>query len=144
MRDVTKMKDIYERIHFLNIKICKNVRALVISVYAPVLDFEEFALNQFYEELEDTLLKQTEYNDFIIGDWNSVVGANQYVIENVDNHGVERRNSNGKRLVDFCVKSNLKVANTFFPKTKNSSGLGTVLVESTNLSNNRGKFDHNL
>ena len=38
--------------------------------------------------------------------------------------GLGVRNENGDRLLEFCMKNNMKIANTFFNKKKRKNGLG--------------------
>ena len=89
-----------------------------IQVYAPTSNAEEAEDEQFYEDLHD-LLELTPKKDvlLIIGDWNAKIGSQ-------DTSGVTGefrlgvRNEAGQRLIEFCPKNTLVIANTFFQQHK--------------------------
>ena len=51
----------------------------IIQVYAPTTDYDDEAVEAFYEELENTI-KETPKKDFLIiqGDWNAKIGTDAY------------------------------------------------------------------
>ena len=54
---------------------------------------------------------------FIIGDWNAKVGS-QETPGVTDKLGIGVRNEAGQRLIEFCQKNTLLLANTLFQKHK--------------------------
>ena len=88
----------------------------VIQVYAPTSNAEE--AEQFYEDLQD-LLELTPKKDvlFIIGDWNAKIGS-QETPGITGKFGLGVQNEAGQRLIEFCQKNALVIANTFFQQNK--------------------------
>ena len=84
----------------------------VIQVYAPTSNAEEAEVEQFYEDLKD-VLELTPKNDilFIIGDWNAKVGS-QETPGVTGKFGLEIWNEAGQRLIEFCQKNAMVIANT--------------------------------
>ena len=94
----------------------KPFNITVIQVYVPTSNAEE--AEQFYEELQD-LLELTPKKDllFIIGDWNEKVGS-QETPGVTGKFGLGVQNEAGQRLIEFCQKNALIIANTLFQKHK--------------------------
>ena len=86
----------------------------VIQVYALTSNAEEAEVERFYEDLQD-LLELTPRTDvlFIIGDWNAKVGS-QEIPEVTGKFGLGIQNEAGQRLIEFCQKNTLVIANTLF------------------------------
>ena len=86
----------------------------VIQVYATISNTEEAELEQFYEDLQD-LLEPTPKKDvlFLTGDWNAKVGS-QETPGVTGKFGLGIRNEAGQRLIEFCQKNALVIANTLF------------------------------
>ena len=93
----------------------------VIQVYAPTSNAE---VEQFYEDLQD-LLELTTKKDvlFIIGDWNAKVGS-QETSGVTDKFGLGIRNEAEQRLIEFCQKNALLIANTLSNDTREDSTRG--------------------
>ena len=93
-----------------------NIR--VIQVYAPTSNAEEAEVERFYEDLQD-LLELTLKKDilFIIGDWNAKVGS-QETPGVTGKFGLRIRNEAGQRLMEFCQKNALVIANTLSQQHK--------------------------
>ena len=84
----------------------------VIQVYATIRNAEEAEVEQLYEDLQD-LLELTRKKDvlFIIGDWTAKVGSQETPgVTGKFDLGVQ--NEAGQRLIEFCQKNALVVANT--------------------------------
>ena len=96
----------------------KSFNIKVIQVYAPTSNAKEAEVERFYEDLQD-ILELTPPKDvlFIIGDWNAKV-------ESQETPGVsgkfvlEVQNEAGQRLIEFCQKKALVIANTLFQQHK--------------------------
>ena len=90
----------------------------VIQVYALTSNAEEAEVEWFYEDLQD-LLEPTPPKDvlFIIGDWNAKVGS-QEILGVTGKFGLGVQNEAGQRLIEFCQKNTLVIANTLFQQHK--------------------------
>ena len=93
-----------------------NIR--VIQVYDPTSNAEEAEVEWFYEDLQD-LLERTpkKYVLLIIEDWNAKVGS-QETPGVTDKFGLGMQNEAGQRLIEFCQKNALVLANTLFQQHK--------------------------
>lgn len=113
---ILEIKGISERISVLKLKIQKNVNLNIIQVYAPILGSENSEIEKFYEQLEATIVKEREYYNIVMGDWNSKLGHGVEIEGIMGPYGIGVRNENGERLIEFAGRQNLKIANTFFNK----------------------------
>ncbi|XP_030765278.1 craniofacial development protein 2-like [Sitophilus oryzae] len=86
----------------------------IIQVYAPTNDKSDAEVEDFYSTLEEAmkLTKKGEIN-MVMGDFNAKIGSGR---ENdvVGEYGLGTRNARGDKLIQFCVESNLFIANTCF------------------------------
>ena len=91
----------------------KPFNITVIRVYVPTGNTEE-AVEQFYEDPQD-LLELTPKIDilFITGDWNAKVGS-QETPGVTGKFGLGVQHQVGQRLIEFCQKNALVIANTHF------------------------------
>jgi len=96
----------------------KPFNITVIQVYAPTSNTEEAEVKRFYEDLQD-LLELTPKKEvlFIIGDWNEKVGS-QETPGVTGKFGLGIQNEVGQRLIEFCQKNALVIANTLFKQHK--------------------------
>ena len=93
----------------------KPFNITVIQVYALTSNAEEAEVEWFYEDLLELTPKKDGL--FIIGDWNAKVGSQEtpgvtgkFVL------GIQ--NEAGQRLIEFCQKNALVIANTLFQQHK--------------------------
>ena len=88
----------------------------VIPNAAP--DTEEAEVEWFYEDLQD-LLELTPRKDvlFIIRDWNAKVGS-QEIPGSTGKFGLGVQNEAEQRLIAFCQKNALVIANILFQQHK--------------------------
>ena len=91
----------------------KPCNIMVIQAYAPTSNAEKAEFKWFYEDLQD-LLELTPKKDvlFIIGDWNAK-GRSQETPAVTGKFGLGVHNKAGQRLIEFCQKNSLVIANTF-------------------------------
>ena len=90
----------------------------VNQVYAPTSNAEEAEVERFCEDLQDLLYLTTEKDIlFIIGDWNTKVGS-QGITGVTGKFGLGVQNEAGQRLIEFCQKNSLIIANTLFQQHK--------------------------
>ena len=96
----------------------KPFNIMVIQVYAPTSNTEEAEIEWFYEDLQD-LLELTPKKDvlFITGYWNAKVGS-QETPGGTGKFGLRIQNEAGQRLIEFCQKNALVIANTLFQQHK--------------------------
>ena len=96
----------------------KPFNITVIQVYAPTSNAEEAEVEWFSEDLQD-LLELTPQKDvlFITEDWNAKVGS-QEIPGIKGKFGCEVQNEAGQRIIEFCQKNTLVIANTFFQQHK--------------------------
>ena len=107
-------KDRMISVHFQG----KPFNITVIQIYALTTNAEEAEIEQFYEDLQD-LLELTPKIDvlFIIGDWNAKVGSQETPgVTGKFCLGVQ--NEGGQRIIEFCQKNALVIANTLFQQHK--------------------------
>ena len=83
----------------------------VIQVYAPTSNVEEAEVEWFYEDLDLPELTPIKDVLFIIRDWNAKVGS-QEIPEVTSKLGLREQNEAGQRLIEFCQKNTLIIANT--------------------------------
>ncbi|XP_047485879.1 uncharacterized protein LOC125036961 [Penaeus chinensis] len=120
----------------------------LISVYAPTLMASSDTKDEFYENLCATLLKVPPKDHVILlGDFNARVGSDYEAWPScLGKLNVGKVNENGQRLLEFCTRLNLCVANSFFqtkpqnkvswrhPRSKHWHQLDLVLVRRSNLN----------
>ena len=85
---------------------------------SPTSNAEEAEVEQFHKDLKG-LLELTPQKDvlFIIGDWNAKLGSHE--IPRVrGKFGLGVQNEAGQRLIEFCQKNALVIANTLFKQHK--------------------------
>ena len=92
----------------------KPFNIMVIKVYAPTSNAEEAEVERFYEDLQDFLeLAPKKDVLFIIGDWNAKEGS-QETPGVTGKFGLGVQNEARQRLIEFCQKNALVIANTLF------------------------------
>ena len=96
----------------------KPFNITVIQVYALTSNAEEAEVEWFYEDLQDLLELTLPKNVlFIIGDWNAKVGS-QETPGVTGKFGLGVQNEAGQRLIEFCQKNALFIANILFQQHK--------------------------
>ena len=96
----------------------KPLNIIVIQVYVPTSNAEEAEVEWSSDDLQD-LLELTPKKDvlFIIGDWNEKVG-NQEIPGVTSKFCLGVQNEAGQRLIEFCHKNAVVIANTIFQQHK--------------------------
>ena len=99
---------------------------MIFSVYAPVEDSKDDVKNDFYDLLDMQLRTTSHYSRCILlGDFNARIGQDrQFIWKTVRGRWNIRDdlNNNGERLLDFCLRHNLIVANTLIRKSNSKVG----------------------
>ena len=80
---------------------------------------EEAEVEWFYEDLQE-LLELTPEKDvlFIIGDWNAKLGSQEIPRVSMGKFDLGVQSEAGQRLIEFCQKNALVIANTLFQQHK--------------------------
>lgn len=88
----------------------------VIAVYAPTLNSDDQAKDDFYDALEQTLRNVPSRDMLIVaGDWNARLGsADDTTRHIIGKHTIGDRCANGDRLLNFASANQLVVASTRF------------------------------
>ena len=96
----------------------KPFNITVIQVYAPTSNAEEAEVERFCEDLQDPL-ELTPPKDvlFIVEEWNAKVGS-QETPGVTGKFGLGIQNEAWKRLIEFCQKNAVVIANTLFQQYK--------------------------
>lgn len=86
----------------------------IIIVYGPNDDLNEAEKDKLWDELQ-LILDEAKGKIYIAGDFSGGVGNNNKGTEETSGtFGEKTANSNGGRLIDFCLMNNLIIANTRF------------------------------
>jgi hypothetical protein len=91
----------------------KQTDTALLQVYMPTTEYEDEAVEEVYEEIEELIKHVKGDENLILGDWNAIVGEGKDG-RITGNYGLGKRNKRGERLVEFCDKHKLVVANTLF------------------------------
>ena len=88
----------------------------MIQIYAPTADSTEEDIEDFYQQLEDTMANTGKKDvKVIIGDWNAKIGKDNEGWETaMGEHGYGVQNERGERLLEFALKHQLFISNTRF------------------------------
>jgi exonuclease III len=91
---------------------------VVMQVYMPTSDYDDEDIEEMYNKIEEVMgRKKGNINLVIMGDWNAVVGEGEDH-EVVGKFGLGKRNERGNKLVDFAVRNQLVITNTWFQHDK--------------------------
>jgi len=91
----------------------------VINAYAPTTDHSDEEIEEFYEQLDNTIAEVPKKDILVItGDWNAKVGPDSYNNwkGTVGRFGLGDTNDRGLRLLEFAKKHRLTLANTLHPQ----------------------------
>ena len=102
----------------LEVNIKPNGRDIKLLIaYGPNEDANKEEKDIFENDLQLAAEKLKNRQELmVLGDLNARVGNNVETSSGaVGKEGETTTSPNGKRLIDFCLKNNMKVANTFFP-----------------------------
>jgi endonuclease/exonuclease/phosphatase family metal-dependent hydrolase len=90
----------------------------IVQVYMPTSAHDEQDVEDMYEEIE-SIMGQVKGNECLVvmGDWNAIVGEGREGTE-VGQFGLGTRNERGEKLVEFCRRRQLMIANTWYQKEK--------------------------
>ena len=87
----------------------------VIQAYAPTSASSDEEIQQFYEQLQQTIDGIHKRDILIVtGDFNAKVGARSTNKHVMGNYGLGDQNERGEMLVDFCQENQFSIINTQF------------------------------
>ncbi|VDP27427.1 unnamed protein product [Schistosoma mattheei] len=77
----------------------------IIQCYAPTNDYNEDAIDRFYNKLRSNIEKcSTKDLTILMGDSNAKVGTDNTGYEDMmGRHGLGERNENGERFANLCT-----------------------------------------
>jgi hypothetical protein len=106
-------KVVNDRIMYIRVE-AHPVNITCVQVYAPTTSVESEDIEEFYRNLQ-SVLNEIPRKDVLIlmEDWNSKIGKGEET-ETVGKYGLENRNEEGGRLLEFCGENALFLANTYF------------------------------
>jgi len=109
-----------ERIISCNLKLKRNLTLMIILVYAPTTDYDEDAVEEFYETLEDAMTGAKKGYTIVMGDLNAKIGLKEKTEHSTTTgqFGIGERNARGERLLQFTETNKLTIGNTLFKKGK--------------------------
>lgn len=107
---------ITERLMTLRYPIMDNTFINFICAYAPTLKDSTEAKEQFYQQLEEVLIKIPKNERIVLlGDFNARVGKQADLWPGViGKHGIGNVNNNGELLLSKCTEHDLTITNTCF------------------------------
>ena len=136
---------ISERLLEVNVQF-ENKNVKIIVAYGPNEDAAKEEKDNFYQQFQ-TIIDSTKpkQDTLILGDLNARVG-NKYknYFGAIGKEGESITTPNGEMLLDFCIRNNLKIANTFFchknihkwtrvQEDKNEKSIIDYIIVSSNL-----------
>ena len=101
---------------FRRLSIQNNKFAIVLNVYAPILQAETEEKKAFYRDLHN-LLQQVDSKDklLILRDFNARVERDFKLWKGVlGRHGIGNCNDNGRLFLEFCSEHQLVITSTLF------------------------------
>lgn len=90
----------------------KEVRTILVA-YGPSENEAKEVKDIFWEQIQDEMDISAD-SVIIIGDLNGRVGTRKDGDEQIGPYGESIKNTNGQRIIEFCVMNDMRVCNTFF------------------------------
>ena len=116
---VNKIKSYSNRVVALNIQLSGKDQFCIIQVYAPTSDYDDEAVEAFYEAVNKAVEENKARYTIVMGDFNAKIGECQPEEETIiGKFGYGQRNARGDTLLEFAAQHKFIVANTFFEKRK--------------------------
>lgn len=98
----------------LNVGGCRKIR--LTQVYAPHSAHDDDDYDAFLDDLTSALSGRRFSHDYVIGDFNAVVGPARRGDRCCGRFGTGARNERGETLVNYCESAGLSIANSWFKK----------------------------
>ena len=111
---IEKIDYVNERIILVTIKLHAR-KITLIEVYAPHQGRPQEEKDAFYQTLQDTLDLSADGDKIVLGDLNAHVGMERTGVREVlGAFGAGDRNGEGEVLIDFCLRNELSIMNTYY------------------------------
>lgn len=113
---IQEVRGVNERLIMCTFKI-KRKKYRLYQVYAPQQGHPEEEKERFMDLVEECVDGGSEDNmlHLLMGDFNARVGRRRNEVERIlGPHGENERNPEGERLIDMCMRRNLKIMNGFY------------------------------
>ena len=94
--------------------IIKRYKLNIVKVYAPTTSNSDKDINNFYNDVDDTLGKSNHYT-IVMGDFNAQLDKLMYPMA-TGKFGLGLRNERGDNLVEWATPRKYKITNTVFQK----------------------------
>uniref|UniRef100_A0A914WBE4 Endonuclease/exonuclease/phosphatase domain-containing protein n=1 Tax=Plectus sambesii TaxID=2011161 RepID=A0A914WBE4_9BILA len=115
-RQIEGIRFISDRIIQLVLNVRGRRKLRITQVYAPHSGHDDDEYDAFLEQLTSALNGRSFTHDYVIGDFNAIVGPAQRGDRCCGKHGLGDRNDRGEQLVNFCEAAGLFIANGLFKK----------------------------
>lgn len=117
---VKEIKSYSNRVVTLNLQLTDKDQICIIQVYAPTSDYDDEAVEAYYEDVNKAIEGNKSKYTIVMGDFNAKVGECQPKEEDIlRKFGDGKRNKRGDVLLEFAAQHKLAIANTFFKKNIN-------------------------
>ena len=111
---IQRVKIINERLMMCVLKIGR-IKYRIYQIYAPQQGHSEEEKTRFMELMEEEVgVEEEGERCLLMGDFNARVGKRREMERVLGPFGEDTRNMEGEALIDFCVRNDLKIMNTFF------------------------------
>ena len=111
-----KVNSISPRVAELVLCITKHYKLKKVQVYAPTTSFSDEDINNFYNDVDETLGKPNHYT-IVMGDSNAQIGKRTNLMEMAtDKFGLGLKNERGDTLVEWVTSRKYKIMNIMFQK----------------------------
>ena len=89
----------------------------IIQVYAPTTSHDDQEIIEIYQEIENLIKTYRTHFPIVMGGFNAKIGNKEDTKEiTLGNFGIGDRNERGRMLIDFALKNNLRITDSFFYK----------------------------
>ena len=110
-----KVNSISQRVAKLVLCINKRYKLKIVQVYAPTTSYSNEYINNFYNDVDETLGKPNHYTK-MMGDFNTQIGGGGPMETATGQFVLGLRNDRGDTLVEWATSSKYKIVNTMFQK----------------------------
>ena len=102
--------------------ITNRYKLKIVQLYATTIPYSDEDINNFYNDVDETLGKQNHYT-IVIGNFNAQIGKRTNPMETATGiFGLRLRNEIGDTLVEWATSRKYKIMNTMFQKKEGGDG----------------------
>ena len=118
------------RVAELAIRITDIYQLNIVQVYAATTSHSDEETGNFYNTIDKTLEKQTQYTIILLSRGNAKVGGQTNTAKIAhDASGMGQRNERGGTLTELATSNNVKIINNTFKTKQGRYGHGEYLME---------------